>query len=212
MKDQDNIASGFNGVLRKGSRPALLVIDYQRAFTETDLSPLASPSESQLESTNRLIDAMRGLGPVLFTIVAYEDNGRDAGLWLQKNPGLAALRRGSPQSTLDPRLNYDPGQDVVIYKTQASAFFGTPLAALLARDGIDMLIVAGVTTSGCVRASVVDALQNGFAPFVVEEAIGDRSAAQHHSNLIDMQSKYAEVVSLAEALEHLGTLQSAEST
>jgi len=203
MQDQNNIASGFNGNHQFGTRPALLIIDYQNAFTDPELSPFASPSGPQLESTNQLIKAMRGLGPVFYTVVAYDDNAIDVGTWLQKNPVLATLRRGTQHTELDKRLDYDPKQDLILYKTQASAFFGTPLAALLAKHGIDSLIIAGTTTSGCVRASVVDALQSGFPPFVVEEAVCDRSEAQHKSNLIDMQSKYAEVVSLASMLEIL---------
>lgn len=206
MQDQKNIASGFNGNHQFGTRPALLVIDYQNAFTEPELSPFASPSEPQLESTNKLIEAMRGLGPVIFTVVAYDDNAFDVGAWFQKNPVLATLRRGTRHTELDSRLQYDPKQDLILYKTQASAFFGTPLAALLAKHSIDTLVVAGTTTSGCVRASVVDALQSGFPPFVVEDAVADRSAAQHKSNLIDMQSKYAEVKSLDDVLAELRKL------
>lgn len=207
MQDQNNIASGFNGTLATGTRPALLIIDYQCAFTQPELSPFASPCEAQLQDTNKLIDAMRGLGPVVFTSVAYDGNAMDVGPWIQKNPTLATLRRGSRHAEIDERLHYHPGQDLLIYKTQASAFFGTPLAAFLARHGVDMLLVAGTTTSGCVRASVVDAVQNGFRPFVVEETVCDRSAAQHKSNLVDMQSKYAEVVSLASMLNELHTQQ-----
>ncbi|CAM5481049.1 isochorismatase family protein [Eoetvoesiella caeni] len=204
-QDQKNIASGFDGTLKKGTRPALLIIDYQCAFTQPELSPFASPCEAQLRDTNKLIDAMRGLGPVIFTSVAYDGNAMDVGPWIQKNPVLATLRRDSRHVEIDERLHYDPSQDLLIYKTQASAFFGTPLAAVLARHGIDMLLVAGTTTSGCVRASVVDAVQNGFAPFVVEETVCDRSATRHKSNLIDMQSKYAEVVSLTSMLDELNT-------
>lgn len=205
MRDENNAASGFDGSLKFGKRPALLVIDYQNAFTKPELSPFASPSESQLQSTNKLINAVRGISPVFFTIVAYDDNAIDAGLWTQKNSVLPTLRRGTPHTKLDDRLNYDPSQDLIVYKSQASAFFGTPLAALLTKYTIDTLLIAGATTSGCVRASVVDALQNGFAPFVVEEAVCDRSPTQHKSNLIDMQSKYAEVISLESALDLLQT-------
>ncbi|WP_353194149.1 isochorismatase family protein [Pusillimonas noertemannii] len=206
-QDQKNIASGFGGTLKTGTRPALLIIDYQCAFTQPELSPFASPCEDQLESTNKLIDAMRSLGPIVFTSVAYDVNAADVGPWIQKNPNLATLLRGTRHVQLDERLHYDRNEDLLIYKTQASAFFGTPLAAFLARHGVDMLLVAGTTTSGCVRASVVDAVQSGFAPFVVEEAVCDRSAEQHKSNLIDMQSKYAEVVSVTSMLDELNALR-----
>lgn len=206
MHDAKNAASGFNGTLARGANPALLVIDYQRAFTEPDLSPLASECQAQLSATNRLIDAMRGLGPVVFTATAYDANGSDIGVWRQKNPVLATLQRGSAHCQVDPRLHYEPGSDLLLLKTQASAFFGTPLAALLASARVDLLVVAGTTTSGCVRASVVDAIQHGFAPFVVAECVCDRSQTQHQANLVDMQSKYAEVIPLASMLDHLSAL------
>ncbi len=207
MYDARNAASGFSGTLRKGIRPALVVIDFQRAFTQPDLSPLASHCDAQLGATNQLIDAMRGLGPVIFTSAGYDANALDAGVWLQKNRVLATLKRGSEHCELDERLHFDPSTDLFLSKTQASGFFGTPLAALLAAARIDMLVVAGTTTSGCVRATVVDAIQNGFAPFVVAECVCDRSQAQHDSNLVDMQSKYAEVVSLASMLDDLETMR-----
>ena len=103
--------------------------------------------------------------------------------------------------------HHGPAQDLIVHKTQASAFFGTPLCGILAAERCDMLVVAGATTSGCVRASTVDAMQYGFPPFVVREAVSDRSAAQHESNLVDMDSKYADVVALESMLRDLRTLQ-----
>lgn len=207
MQDQDNIRSGFNGALTRGSRPALLVIDLQRGFTETQVSPLASDCTAAVQATNRLIEAMRGVGPVIFTVVGYDANFRDMGVWGQKCSSLVTLRRDSAACELDPRLTYDAAQDLIVHKTQASAFFGTPLCGILAAERCDMLVVAGATTSGCVRASTVDAMQYGFPPFVVREAVSDRSAAQHESNLVDMDSKYAEVVALESMLRDLRALQ-----
>ncbi len=207
MQDQDNLRSGFNGNHAPGRRPALLVIDLQRGFTEPAVSPLASDCTHAVEATNALIGAMRGVGPVLFTIVGYGQNPLEMGVWRNKCSSLDTLRLGTPACALDPRLAYDPSQDVVLYKTQASGFFGTPLASMLAAHQCDMLLVAGATTSGCVRASAVDALQNGFPPFVVREAVADRSAAQHASNLVDLQSKYAEVVQLDTMLRTLSALR-----
>lgn len=206
-EDAKNAASGFRGTLAMGSRPALLVVDFQRAFTEPALSPLASSCEAQLRDTNRLIEAMRGLGPIAFTSIAFEPHGRDIGVWGHKNRHLAAMQRGTRLVDIDERLGFDPAADHLLYKTQASGFFGTPLAALLAAARVDMLVVAGTTTSGCVRASVVDAAAHGFPPFVVAECVCDRSQAQHDSNLVDMQSKYAEVVSLASILDHLAAVK-----
>ena len=207
MDDKDNILSGFNGKLEKGTRPALLVIDFQRGFTETEVSPLASDCSESIAATNRLIGAMRGLGPVVFTVVGYDGNLRDMGCWGQKCSSLKLLRRDSEACQLDHRLDYDRNDDLLLYKTQASAFFGTPLSGILASARCDMLIVAGCTTSGCVRASVVDSMQYGFPPFVVRECVADRSAAQHESNLIDMNSKYADVVSLDMMLQDLQAMR-----
>ncbi|RZS81657.1 isochorismatase family protein [Pigmentiphaga kullae] len=207
MQDQDNIRSGFNGTLTFGHRPALLIVDFQRGFTEPALSPLASDCGAAVLATNELIDAMRGVGTVIFTLLGYQRNLSDMGAWGRKCTSLDTLIQGTPTCEIDPRLHYDPATDLVLRKTQASAFFGTPLSALLAARRCDSLIVAGATTSGCVRASVVDAMQNAFPPFVVQECVADRSAAQHASNLVDMQSKYAEVVSLARMRQMLEQLK-----
>lgn len=204
MNDKDNVKSGFNGTLAWGRSPALLVVDFQRGFTEPAVSPLASDCSGAVLATNKLIAAMRKVGPVIFTIVGYEANLRDMGPWGEKGGTLNTLVRNTPACELDPRLDYDPQADTIVHKTQASAFFGTPLAAILAGRQCDTVVVAGCTTSGCVRASVVDAMQNGFRPFVARECVADRSAAQHESNLIDMQAKYAEVWGLEEVLARLG--------
>jgi nicotinamidase-related amidase len=207
MKDDANVRSGFNGTLKRGSKPALLIIDFQRGFTETSVSPLASDCSSAITATNEVIDGMRGIGPIIFTVVGYSPNMADMGCWGQKCGSLSTLVRGTPACELDPRLHYDPATDLILEKTQASAFFGTALAGILASAGCDMLIVAGCTTSGCVRASVVDAMQYGFPPFVVRDCVTDRSIPQHESNLIDMSSKYAEVVDSGAMLDILGAIR-----
>ncbi|MGB6106021.1 MAG: isochorismatase family protein [Pusillimonas sp.] len=197
MKDEANIRGGFDGTLPPGDQPALLIIDFQRGFTEAGVSPLAADCTAQIAATNTLIAAMRGRGPVIFTVVGYAANMGDLGRWGQKCSALSTLVRGTPACELDPRLDYRPETDLILHKTQASAFFGTALAGILAAGHCNMLIVAGATTSGCVRASVVDAMQYGFPPFVASDCVADRSAAQHASNLIDMASKYAEVIDSA---------------
>ena len=206
MRDAANTKGGFSGELSYGTRPTLLVIDFQRGFTEQGLSPLASDCDAQVESTDALIRAIRGVGSVIYTIIAYDPNFIDTALWVKKAVSLKTLVRGTPACELDPRLSYDAGQDLILYKTQASAFFGTPLSAILAANRTDTLIVAGATTSGCVRASVVDAMQNGYAPFVAMDCVADRSAAQHQSNLVDMASKYAEVHDNSRILAYLNGL------
>lgn len=209
MRDEANIRGGFDGTLTPGQRPALLVVDFQRGFTEPGVSPLASDCSAHVAATNRLIDAIRGLGPVLFTTVCYAPNLHDMGWWGKKGSSLATLIRGTAPCELDPRLHFDPETDIIVQKTQASAFFGTPVAGILASAQCDTLFVAGATTSGCVRASVVDAMQYGFPPFVASDCVADRSPQQHQSNLIDMASKYAEVVDTDAALAILGTIRQA---
>lgn len=203
MKDSANVRSGFYGSLTLGQRPALLIIDFQRGFTEAGLTPLASSCDPAIDATNQLIDAVRGLGPVIFTIVGYQENLVDAGHWPKKCPSLSTQIRGTAACELDPRLHIQAEHDIVLYKTQASAFFGTALAGILASHSIDSLLIAGTTTSGCVRASAVDAMQYGFPPFVVKDCVADRSIQQHESNLVDLASKYAEVLSLTEMLGQL---------
>lgn len=207
MRDDANARSGFYGKLEPGRRPALLVVDFQRGFTEVGVSPLASDCGGAVAATRTLISAVRGFGPVVFTVVAYEPHLKDAGVWVRKCSSLATLVRGTPAVELDPRLGYDPRQDILLSKTQASAFFGTPLAGILAANQCDMLVIAGCTTSGCVRASAVDAIQHGFLPFVVRDCVADRSAEQHESNLIDIESKYGEVAGLADMLDLLQSLK-----
>ena len=197
MTDAHNLRAGFDRSLSPGNRPALLVVDFQRGFTEPGLSPLASDCSAAVSATAELIRAFRGLGPVIFSVIGYAPDLSDVGRWIDKCSALDTLIRGTPACELDPRLAHSP-DDAVITKTQASAFFGTPLATMLAAARCDMLVVAGCTTSGCVRASVVDALQHGYPPFVVRDCVADRSPAQHESNLIDMHSKYGEVVGLDE--------------
>ena len=203
MLDSANVRSGFYGTLALGSRPALLVIDFQRGFTEDGLTPLASSCDATIKATNKLIDAVRGIAPAILTIVAYQENMLDAGHWPTKCPALSTLIRGTPACELDPRLHYNADEDLILYKTQASAFFGTALAGVLAARSTDSLLIAGTTTSGCVRASAVDAMQYGFPPFVISDCVVDRSAQQHDSNLVDLASKYAEVLPLNEIMKQL---------
>lgn len=200
IRDEANAASGFYGSLKPGRKPALLVIDYQLGFTDVLVSPLASECSASVEATARLVAAARSVAPVIFTAVGYDAPMLEAGVWREKCSSLETLIRGSRAVEIDPRLGFDPKRDALLVKAQASAFFGTPLASLLAAGGYDTLLVAGCTTSGCVRASVVDAIQHGFRPFVVRDCVADRSAEQHESNLVDMQSKYSEVIGLSEAI------------
>lgn len=197
---QDDYAgAGFNGRLAFGCSPALLVIDVVMAYLEPS-SPLYGGFESALASSERLVAAARRCGiPVVFTNVVYQSNGLDGGLFFRKVPALKAFLPGSPLGAFPPTLQPQAGE-LVVSKQYPSAFFGTSLAATLHAAGVDTLLICGFSTSGCVRASALDALQNGFAPFVVREACGDRDSRPHEANLFDIQAKIGEVVSEADAI------------
>ena len=196
----DYAAAGFGARLRFGERPALLIVDVCNAYLDP-ASPLYAGVESALASNVRLVDAARGAGvPVIFTRVLYTADGADGGLFYLKVPALKAYLPGNPLG--DFPAGFGPRDDeVVVTKQYASAFFGTSLAATLNAMRIDCVLITGFSTSGCVRATALDALQNGFAPFVIRDACGDRAGGPHESNLFDLQAKYAEVVSEAEALK-----------
>jgi maleamate amidohydrolase len=130
---------------------------------------------------------------------------KDAGIWTLKQKGSVTLRTGSDGVGLDPRLDFRKG-DSLLEKKYASCFFGTDLVPRLNTYRIDTLVIAGCTTSGCVRATAVDALQNGFRPMIVREAVGDRSKPAHDQSLFDLQAKYADVVSLDETVTYLSTV------
>jgi len=191
--DSANTAGGFYGELQFGRRPALLIIDYQRGFTEPGLTPLASDCTEAINALNGFITFFRGQGPIFHTVVAYRNPELEAGIFFKKCPSLATLIDGTAPCEVDPRINVVADTDLIIKKTQASAFHGTHLLALLTAHGCDSLVIAGCTTSGCVRASAVDAMQNGLAAFVLSDCVADRSKSQHESNLVDMASKYAQV-------------------
>ena len=193
-----NYVGAFDGRLSFGKRPALLIVDFVMAYLDP-ASPLYAGVEDALASNERLLAAARAAGiPVIFTNVVYQADGADGGLFYKKIPSLRVFLEGSPLGAFPPSLQPVDGERV-ISKQFASAFFGTSLAETLSEEGIDTLLITGLSTSGCVRATALDALQSGFAPFVVREACGDRHPAPHEANLFDLQAKYAEVVSEQEA-------------
>jgi maleamate amidohydrolase len=196
--------SGLGHRIGYGKRPALLVIDMQIGFTAPEKSPLAGNLDRQVAAINRLISSARKSGtPVVFTVVGYDPQvPGEAGLWPEKAPSLHELKLGSDLVKLDPRIQRKP-EDLVLVKKYASAFVGTPLASTLVARSIDTVVVTGCTTSGCVRATVVDALSYGFRPIIPEEGVGDRAQEPHEANLFDMDSKYGDVVPLAEAMAYL---------
>lgn len=200
--------SGLGHRIGYGKRPALLVIDMQLGFTAPERSPLAGNLDRQIAAINRLLPAARAGGtPIVFTVVGYDPNvAGDGGLWPEKAPTLLELKIGSDLVKLDHRLHRAP-EDLLLVKKYASAFLGTPLASTLVSRGVDTAIVTGCTTSGCVRATVVDALSYGFRPIIPEEAVGDRAQEPHDANLFDIDSKYGDVVSLSDALAYLEELK-----
>jgi maleamate amidohydrolase len=193
----------FSGRVGWGSRPAVLVIDLCRAYTEPG-GPFALPDPGPaVAAASALVDAARAGGsPVLWTAVRYTRGLADGGLFVRKVPALAAFAEDAPGEWGELTLPPAPGEPVVV-KQYASAFFGTALAPTLAGLGVDTLVVAGVSTSGCVRATAMDALNSGFRPQVVRQACADRTPEVHDNNLADLDAKYADVVDLPEALAHL---------
>jgi len=189
----------FAGVAGFGERPALLVVDLSRGFTDP-ASPLGAELSQTVEATARLLAAARAARRlVVFTTVAYDAAGEAAAaVFLRKVPALRVLTPGSRWVELDPRLGRQESEPLLV-KPWASAFFATPLPSLLAAAGADCVVVCGATTSGCVRASVVDALQHGYAPIVAREAVGDRNPAAHDAALFDVEQKYGDVVGVEEA-------------
>jgi maleamate amidohydrolase len=202
-------ARGYGGSLQPGVRPALLVIDFVKAYTQPESPLYAGPTtESTRQACEDLLALCRRADiPIIHTNVAYHDGGRDGGVFFRKVPALKVFERGarSPLAEFAPGLGPARGE-IVITKQYASAFFGTTLAATLTALGVDTLLIAGMSTSGCVRATAVDCCQHGFIPLVVRDAVGDRAAGPHEANLFDLQTKYAEVVTLDRVRTYLAGL------
>lgn len=205
--DENYARGGFGQSLAFGRRPALLVVDFVQAYLVPG-SPLYAGVEAARDSCIALLAAARAARiPVLHTHVVYQPGGRDGGVFFRKLPALACFEAGArPElAAFAPGLEPVAGE-TVISKQYASAFFGTSLASTLTALGIDTVLIAGLSTSGCVRASAVDCCQHGFIPVVVREAVGDRAPGPHEANLFDLQAKYAEVVDLATARRYLSSL------
>lgn len=195
----------FGGTLEPGRRPIVLVVDLIRAYFEPG-SPLDLGDQRCLAAATRVVAAARRVGvPVVHTRVSYGGDGLDGGVFFRKVPALRHLvgdsDLGEPMAATAP-----VGGEVVVRKQYASAFFATSLASTLTAQRVDTVVIVGVSTSGCVRASAVDAIQHGFVPLVVREAVGDRGRAEHEANLFDLQTKYAEVVGEADAVGYLGSV------
>jgi nicotinamidase-related amidase len=199
------VRKGFAARVGFGARPALLVIDIIRAFTDLR-SPLASNLDSQVAAIGTLLPAARQQEiPVIFSTVAYDADLQEAGIWIRKIPSNSWLVEGSEWVELDDRLDRQP-REMLLVKKYASCFFGTDLAARLVTRQVDTLLITGCTTSGCVRATAVDACSLGLHTIVVQEAVGDRAELPHIANLFDIDAKYGDVVDLQDALGYLERL------
>jgi maleamate amidohydrolase len=193
-------ARGFGGRSGAGDHPALVVIDLCYGFTDPE-SPLACDCEGAVAATARLLEAARAGGhPVAFTTVQYDAAGREiAAAFIRKAPGLLTLEPGTRWPQIDERIA--PAEnEPVMPKLFASGFFGTSLGAMLAARGCDTVVVTGASTSGCVRATAVDALQHGYRVVVPREAVADRAEGAHQATLTDLDAKYGDVVGIDEAV------------
>ncbi len=193
---------GFASRAGFGSRPALLIVDFINGFTDPT-TPLGGDFDSEVAATARLLDLFREAQlPVAYTTVAYNHDLSDGGVFVRKVPSLGILLRGSPMTEVDRRLKPAVGETVV-EKQYASAFFGTDLDSILRAQAVDTVVVTGCTTSGCVRASALDAMQYGYNSIVVREAVGDRAQGPHEANLFDLDAKYSDVLTLEETVSAL---------
>lgn len=195
--------SGWGKSLGFGRYPVILVVDLTRAFTEPG-RPLGSSMQATLDATNELLDRAHDSDiPVIFTSVIYDSTDlSDAGIWLAKIDGLEDLQANGNGVDIDPCLHRKP-EDQLLVKKYASCFFGTDLVSRLLSRRCDTLVLAGCSTSGCIRATAVDAIQYGFRPIVVEDAVADRWPEAHRQSLVDLQAKYADVLPLSEVLRSM---------
>ena len=188
---------GFANPMGLGQAPAVLIIDFVEGFTDPAHFGGGNIGEA-IAGTRELLTLARARGwPVAHTRVVYADDGSDAGAFAMKVPALLKLTESSPLSQIVAELTPVPGE-AIFRKKHASAFFGTDLAAWLAFRRIDTVLVAGCTTSGCVRASVIDASAHNVRPIVITDCVGDRALGPHQANLFDMGQKYADLLSMAE--------------
>lgn len=205
----ENYAGVWDNRVGFGSRPALLVIDFMKGYT-TEGAPLFAPGVvDAVKQSRELIEAARKAGiTIIHTTVRYNPKTfEDGGIWIKKAPVLKCLVEGNPYAETCNEVLPAEGE-TVITKNYASAFFGTSLSSTLTAKGVDTVIIIGCSTSGCIRASAVDATQYGFRTIVVRDCVGDRHPDPHEANLFDINSKYGDVVSKSEALEYLQNLAS----
>lgn len=201
----DNYRRAYATRVGFGERPALILIDFCQAYFDPACD-LYAGVEDALGAALRLRGSARAAGiPVILTNVAYHPSAIDGGRFYEKVAPLRYFLQGSPLGAFAAGL-VPHDDELVVSKQYPSAFFGTSLASTLTATGVDSVLLAGLTTSGCVRATCVDAMSHGFRTAVVADACGDRHAAPHDANLFDMNAKYADVVSEADAVARLRSL------
>jgi maleamate amidohydrolase len=206
---EQNYAGVFDGKVGFGTRPAVVVIDFTRAYTTPGSPFFAEGVVRAVAATVPLLEAARAAQvPVIHTKVIYHPSGADGGWFVRKVPSLRRMVAGEPLAEIDPAVAPLP-EEVVIAKQYPSPFFGTPLAPMLAALGVDTLILAGCSTSGCVRAGALDGLQHGYRVIVPRECVGDRHDGPHEANLFDINAKYGDVVGREEAIGYLAALGAA---
>lgn len=200
--EEDYAKAGFGGALGFGNKPALLVIDMCMAYLDPE-APLYAGIEAEVKQIERLLTAFREAKlSVIHTRVEYAPGGADGGLFYKKIAALKCFDKGNPLA--DPPEELKPIEgEIIVTKQYASAYFGTSLASTLSALGCDSVVITGVSTSGCVRASALDTIQNGFIPLVVEDACGDRDASIHNANMFDLQAKYADLVSADQVIDRV---------
>jgi maleamate amidohydrolase len=197
---EDNYKGVFDGRLGFGDRLAVIVIDLIRAYTTPGEAFFAEGVvDAVRESVDLLAAARRHSIPIIYTKVLYHPDGNDGGLFVQKVPALRKLVAGEPMAEIDPLLHPAPS-DLVIAKNYPSCFFGTTLASTLFGMRIDTTVLIGCSTSGCVRATAIDAIQYGFRVIVPRECVGDRHEGPHEANLFDINAKYGDVISKTETI------------
>lgn len=209
MADLDIYKSqGFGNLSGFGRAPALLIVDFTNGFNDPAQFGGGNIADAIARTAGLLSAARAALLPIVFTRVVYANDGSDHGVFCLKAPALRGLTESALSSQIVPELEPAPGEHV-IRKTQPSAFFGTSLAGWLVGKGADTIIVTGCTTSGCVRASVIDAMSYNFRVIVASDGVGDRAMGPHEANLFDMGQKYADLLTCEEIEAHLNALQPA---
>lgn len=201
----DNYAGVWGARIGFGERPALVVVDFMKAYTTPGAPLFAQGVVEAVARTPALLFAARQAKiPVVHTNILYRAPGcADGGVWVRKAPVMTGLVPGSAVAEFCEGVEPADGEPVIT-KHYASAFFGTSLASMLHAQGIDTVVLAGCSTSGCIRASAVDAVQHGFRTIVVRDCVGDRHEAPHAANLFDIDSKYGDVVGLDEVVLRFG--------